>query len=347
MSTDASSPAHGRVVRRDDFASSRWLPGPHLPTIWASLWRRVPPLELAFERLELPDGDFVDLAWTPPRDAPLVIVLHGLEGSHTSRYARAVLALLERGGFRGVLMQFRGCGSMPNRLARSYHSGDTGDLAHLVDTLTQRMGTPPFAAIGYSLGGNVLLKWLGELGTTAPLRAAAAVSVPFDLAACADRLGRGFSRLYQRQLVTSMQRKYRAKFSDGEGPLRPADVPRHATFWTWDDAVTAPLHGFRDVHDYYARSSCRSFLHAIRVPTLVVQAEDDPFVPASAIPRANELGPPVTLELTRGGGHVAFIGGASPWRHDYWCEPRLVAFLRGVAGHMRAGNDVDEYNATP
>jgi predicted alpha/beta-fold hydrolase len=165
--------------------------------------------------------------------------------------------------------------------------------------------------------------------------------------ACADRLGRGFSRLYQRQLVGSMRRKYRAKFSDREGPLPLADVARHATFWHWDDAVTAPLHGFRDVHDYYARSSCRQFLHGIRIPTLIVHAEDDPFVPASAIPRAAELGPPVTLELTRGGGHVAFIGGASSWHHDYWCEPRVVAFLGDVARRNQAGAGGDGYNAGP
>lgn len=335
------------MIRRDDFAPSRWLPGPHLPTIWASLWRRPPPLELDFERLELPDGDFVELAWTRPCEAPLVIVLHGLEGSHASRYARALLALLERAGFRGVLLQFRGCGGSPNRLARSYHSGDTADLAHLVEVLTRRAGTPPCAAVGYSLGGNVLLKWLGEQGAAAPLAAAAAVSVPFDLAACADRLGRGFSRLYQRQLVTSMQRKYRAKFADRAGPLQAAEIARHGTFWAWDDAVTAPLHGFRDVHDYYARSSCRQFLRDIRVPTLIVQADDDPFVPASAIPRADELGPPVTLELTRGGGHVAFIGGTSPWHHGYWCEPRLVDFLCRTARPARASTGGAGYNAAP
>ncbi|MEQ8495463.1 MAG: alpha/beta fold hydrolase, partial [Gammaproteobacteria bacterium] len=154
--------AHGRVVRRSDFVPAPWLPGRHLQTIWASLCRRPAPVALHFEHLDLPDGDFLELAWTPPRRAPLVVVLHGLEGSHGSSYARALLGLLHEAGLRGVLLQFRGCSGRPNRLDRSYHSGDTGDLDYLVRLVSARTGAPPCAVVGYSLGGNVTLKWLGE-----------------------------------------------------------------------------------------------------------------------------------------------------------------------------------------
>lgn len=318
-----------------DYAPAPWLPGPHLPTLWASLCRRVPPIALEFERVELPDGDFLDLAWTPPRDAPVVLVLHGLEGSHRSSYARALLAALHDAGYRGVLMMFRGCSGEPNRLARGYHSGDTGDLAHVVALLTARHGRPPFAAVGYSLGGNVLLKWLGETGDACPLATAVAVSVPFDLAACATKLARGASRLYQRHLVTSMQRAFIAKFGTGTNPLGIDDVRRLDSFWAFDDQVVAPLHGFRDAPDYYARSSSRQYLARIAVPTLVLHAADDPFVPREAVPTAEELAPAVTLELAARGGHVGFVTGAVPGRARYWLEPRILAAL--AAQRARSG----------
>ncbi|MEQ8661022.1 MAG: hydrolase [Gammaproteobacteria bacterium] len=328
----AGMPAHGRVVRRGDFVPAAWLPGRHLATIWASLCRRPPPVALQFEHLDLPDGDFLELAWTRPRAAPVVIVLHGLEGSHGSAYVRALLGLLDGAGLRGVLLQFRGCSGRPNRLDRSYHSGDTGDLDFLVRLVTARTGAPPCAVVGYSLGGNVTLKWLGELGAAAPVQTAVAVSVPFDLGACADYLDRGFSRLYQRRLVGSMRRKLEAKFGARPAPLDLAGLHRLRSFRAFDNAVTAPLHGFRDAVDYYERASCRPYLRHIRTPTLIVHAEDDPFVPRSAIPRAAELAPGVTLELTSAGGHVAFVTGRLPWRAQYWCEARILAHLCDVIG---------------
>ncbi len=323
----AGADAHGRVVQRTDFVAAPWLPGPHLPTIWASLCRRPPPLAVTFEHLDLPDGDFLELAWAGPADAPVVIVLHGLEGSHGSSYARALLAGLDAAGLRGVVLQFRGCSGRPNRLDRSYHSGDTGDLDYLVGLIERRSGRPPCAVVGYSLGGNVTLKWLGERGAAAPVSTAVAISVPFDLGACADYLDQGFSRLYQRRLVGSMRRKFASKFASRPAPIDPGALHRLRSFRAFDDAITAPLHGFRDAVDYYERASCRPFLRRIAVPTLIVHADDDPFVPPSAIPQAAELAPPVTLELTRGGGHVAFLSGRVPWRSQYWCEARIVSHL--------------------
>jgi len=321
------SRAHGRILAPADFTPAAWLPGPHLPTLWAGLCRPLAAVPLRFERIELPDGDFLDLAWTPLTAGPLVLILHGLEGSHASSYARAMLAALDAAGYRGVLMHFRGCSGEPNRLDRSYHSGDTGDCAYLVELLGRREGHAPGAIIGYSLGGNVLLKWLGELGVACPLATAVAVSVPFDLAACATRLDQGASRMYQRRLVRSLQAKFRTKFAARPAPLTIGDVRRLDTFWRFDDAVTAPLHGFRDAADYYARSSSRPMLGTIAVPTLILHAQDDPFVPAHAIPRAAELAPAVTLELAPGGGHVGFVSGRVPGRAEYWLERRILAHL--------------------
>ncbi len=337
MTTDARIPSrHGRIIERGDFCASRWLPGPHLPTIWASVGRRPPRVPLRFERVELADGDFLDLAWTGRREGPVVLVLHGLEGSHESSYARAILHALDAAGYRAVLLHFRGCSGEPNRLDRNYHSGDTGDLALIAAHIATRTGRPPYAAIGYSLGGNVLLKWLGETGAANPLTTAVAVSVPFDLAACATRLNQGFSRLYQHRLVRSMRDKYLAKFATRPSPLAIADVRRLNTFWTFDDQVTAPLHGFRDADDYYRRSSSRQFLSRIAVPTLIVHAHDDPFVPATAIPSAAELAPATTLELTARGGHVAFIGSSGARAGD-WLESRILTHLRDQKA-QRANN---------
>ncbi|MGR8918740.1 MAG: hydrolase [Gammaproteobacteria bacterium] len=322
MARGTDAPGHGRRIERGDFRPHLLLPGPHLPTIWASACRPRPRPAVTFERLELPDGDFLDLAWHGPRAGPLVLLLHGLEGSVESSYVRALLAALDAAGYRGVLMHFRGCSGEMNRLDRSYHSGDTGDLEFVVRHLTEREGRAPVAAVGYSLGGNVLLKWLGELGAAAPLATAVAVSVPFDLAACADRLDQGFSRFYQRRLVSSLKQKFLHKFSGREAPVAVGDVHRLDTFWQFDDAVTAPLHGFSGADAYYRLSSSRQYLSGIRTPTLIVHAEDDPFVPAAAIPDASELAAGVTLEVTAGGGHVGFVGTGG-----YWLERRILAHL--------------------
>lgn len=321
-----SATAHG-VVAHANFKPTPWLPGPHLPTIWASLCRPLPAVDLESERVELPDGDFVDLHWARDNGGAVVLILHGLEGSHESPYARGMLAALNNAGYRGVLLNFRGCSGVPNRLDRNYHSGDTGDVAYIAEVIEKRSNQPLFAAIGYSLGGNVLLKWLGERGLQMDLKTAVAVSVPFDLGACATRLDQGFSRVYQWRLIRSMKNKLKEKFRDRTAPLKLDDVDSLTAFWTYDDAVTAPLHGFKDVRDYYSSSSSRQFLDRIDRPTLILQARNDPFVPASAIPTAPELGAKVRVELCRGGGHVGFVSGWLPGRYSYWLERRIVDHL--------------------
>jgi predicted alpha/beta-fold hydrolase len=309
------------------FVPAWWCRGPHAQTLWARLARRVPEVRFRRERLELPDGDFIDLDWSESGSGPIVIVLHGLEGSSGSPYARGLMHAIEQRGWRGVVMHFRGCSGEPNRLARSYHSGDTGDLSCFVNTLRRREPRTPLAVVGYSLGGNVLLKWLGKAGAAAPLRAAVAVSVPFVLGGAADRLNQGFSRLYQWQLLRSLRRNVAEKRRRMRLPLGIEDLSTLRSFRDFDEHVTAPLHGFDGADHYYGVSSSRQYLKGIAVPTLVLHSSDDPFMTEAAIPAKNELSESVALEISPHGGHVGFVAGTWPWRARYWLEQRIPAYL--------------------
>lgn len=314
------------MIIESDFSAPIWLRNPHAQTIWASRLRRSPPLRLRAERLELPDADFVDLAWCDAGQGPLIVVFHGLEGGVASPYAVGIMAAARSNGWAALTMHFRGCSGVANRLPRGYHSGDTGDIRFLLNTMRARYPQRPLAAVGYSLGGNALLKYLAEEGSDAPLRAACAVSVPFDLAVAAQRLDTGASRFYQWLLVRAMKRRVYAKLKAMDSPIPVATIMRHRNFRSFDDAVTAPLHGFRDVDHYYAESSCGQYLRDIVVPTLIVQARDDPFLYPKAIPGPDALSAAVRLELSQTGGHVGFVYG-SPWRPRYWLEERIPAFF--------------------
>lgn len=308
------------------FTPAWWCRNPHLQTILPNRLRPSPAIRLRRERVELPDGDFVDIDWTPRATGPIVLLLHGLQGSSRSRYARGLARAFDRAGWRGAVIHFRGCSGEPNRLPRGYHSGETGDSAYLARLLKEREPATPLAAVGVSLGGNVLLKWLGESGTASPLAAAVAVSVPFLLDRAADRLETGFARLYQWELLYSLRRALDMKRRAVPLPIA-ADLGRFKRMREFDDHVTAPLHGFRDSAHYYAECSSRKFLAGIRVPTLLIQARDDPFMSADVIPRAHELPACVTLEVHPHGGHVGFVGGAWPWRPRYYLEERVPDFI--------------------
>lgn len=315
------------MIAESDFRPPAWLRDPHLQTITASQLRPSPPLRVRRERIELPDGDFLDLDWAGNGGGPVLLVLHGLAGSIRSKYARGLMKRMLETGWRAVLMHFRGASGEPNRLPRSYHSGETGDIDFIVRLLREREPHTPMAVAGYSLGGNVLLKWLGERGGNAPICAAAAVSVPFDLNAATVRMQHGLSRLYQRHLLRGLRAAARLKL-----PLAAiettADLRRLRTFPAFDDHLTAPLHGFRDADDYYRRASSRPYLPRIRVPTLIVHALDDPFMSAAAVPGPNEVPDPIRLELSRHGGHVAFIAADRGGRPYFWLERRIPSFLR-------------------
>ena len=311
-----------------EFTPAWWLPSPHLQTLWPVFFRKrdLPPLSR--ERFELPDGDFIDLAWGENPARPVVLVVHGLEGSLNSHYA-GLLRLLQAEGYCPVFMHFRGCSGEPNRLARSYHSGDTGDLKAVVSHISEVTGKPVFAAVGFSLGGNALLKWLGQSGSGNPVSRAVAVSVPFVLSDAADRLSRGVSRLYERHLLRSLRQSYRTKFSRIASPL-DVDVESLNGFREFDDRITAPLHGFRDVDHYYGDSSCRQYLKSIRTATRIIHAEDDPFMYPRSVPGESELSASVELLLAKQGGHVGFISGKLPWKPVYWHEAKIMEFLNNT-----------------
>jgi hypothetical protein len=225
-------------------------------------------------------------------------------------------------------MHFRGCSGEHNRLPRTYHSGDTSDLAYLVNILQQREPDQEFAAIGYSMGGNVLLKWLGETGALNPLKAAIAVSVPFELTKAAYRLQKGFSRFYQWYLLRCLRRRLLKKYQHVAAPIEINKLVSASSLRDIDNELTAPLYGFRDADDYYASTSSRQYLRFIQVPTLLVHAKDDPFMTEEVIPEPDEYSESVKLEVTDRGGHVGFVAGHLPWRPVYWLEKRVPVFLR-------------------
>jgi predicted alpha/beta-fold hydrolase len=309
------------------FAPARWLPGPHAQTIFGTLFRRPPHVPLARERWELKDGDFVDVdRLEGPQGAPLLAVLHGLEGSSSAHYIRGLLWQAHARGWRALALNFRGCSGELNRLLRSYHSGETGDLGELI--ARARNESDRIALVGCSLGGNVLVKWLGEQGALLPreIKAAVAVSVPFDLAACSRALdGPGFwPFVYRTRFLRTLKRKALHKLARFPGAYDAERVRRARSLFEYDDAVVASVHGFADAPDYYAQSSSGPYLARVRAPLLLLSAEDDPFIPASSIPRAAPAN--VTLEVWPQGGHLGFVEGP-PWRPGFYAERRALEFL--------------------
>ena len=327
---EAMTTGYGRIAA-SDFTPAWWLPGPHLQTLWPALARRAQPIPMTRERFELPDGDFVDLDWAGD-SGPIVVILHGLQGSSRSPHVRGLLGAFLRRGWRGAVMHFRGCSGEPNRLLRTYHGGETGDIGHVMRRLRERCPTAPIAAVGFSLGGNVLLKWLAERGAAAEITAAAAISVPFCLARVADRVERGFSRVYRRHFIADLRRTILEKFRHRPGPLHLDAVRRVSSFRDFDTRVTAPLHGFRDARHYYCAASCRKYLRDIARPTLIVHACDDPLMTRDIVPDREELSPSICLELSAAGGHAGFIEGGAPWAARYWLEDRIPRFFAGRRG---------------
>jgi len=298
----------------DAFRAPRWLPGGNLQTIWPALCSRRPP-ELAWrrERWDTPDGDFVDLDFADAgASAPLLVLLHGLEGSSRSHYALAFAAWAQRHGWQFVVPHWRGCSGELNRAPRAYHSGDHEEVAWLLQRLRARAGAP-LHVVGVSLGGNALLRWAGEAGASAAalVKAVAAVSAPLDLTASGLAIGSGFNRLtYTGMFLRSMKPKALAKLVQHPGLFDRERLLAARTLYEFDNVFTAPLHGFRDTDDYWARASAKPHLDRIAVRTLALNARNDPFVPAASLPRSGTKH--LTLWQPDHGGHVGFPGGRFP-----------------------------------
>lgn len=324
--------AHGQVIT-SDFQPAAWLRNRHLQTIYPSFpWARGPRANLKRELLELPDGDVTVVDRLVPRtetdfDAPLLVLLHGLESSAESNYAQQLLNAADSRGWNAVVLHFRDCGDYRNRLPRRYHAGETNDLRYFLNQLRLDGYAGPVMTVGYSLGGNVLLKYMGEEGAVSPVESAVAVCVPLDLQRCADALTLGFSRVYQRHLLKRMKEAVRRKFDEHTAAFDWHRAMNAKTFGEFDDAVTAPLHGFEGKDDYYETCSSVHYLKDIERPTLIVNAVDDPFMMPDMLPEADKLSPQVTLELSEFGGHVGFISGGTPWRPQFYLPGRILEFL--------------------
>lgn len=324
-----------------EFVPAWFLPGPHLQTVWGRIARPRNAVPFHRESLTTPDGDELLLDHLQPAGpgrsagSPHFVLLHGLEGSSFSVYMQGVLRVIAREGCGATAINFRSCARdprdlsrmIPNRTARLYHSGETGDFDFVLRTLAARMPQARFLAFGASLGGNVLLKWLGEHARDQRVAAAATISVPYDLGAGADHLDRTrIGRLYVARFLATLRKK--CERPEIASRIDAPAARRSRNFREFDDAATAPLHGFADADDYYTTSSSMHFLGSITVPTLSLSAEDDPFVPPEVLPRARKAASAqVDVRTTPAGGHVGFIGGSAPWRCEYWAEELIVRWL--------------------
>jgi predicted alpha/beta-fold hydrolase len=321
-----------RIPALTPYRAPAWLRGGHAQTIWPSYLRR-PVVALRRERVEIGDGDFWDFDWLAApaaAQAPLVVLFHGLEGSTQSHYARALFFHLAALGWRGVVPHFRGCSGELNRLPRAYHSGDHAEVATMLAAIRAR-AAPGAAvyAVGVSLGGSALLNWVGRAqgDATRLVAAAVAVSTPLDLTAAGHAIARGANRIYTHYFLRTLKPKALAMAARFPGTLDAARIRSVRSMWEFDETVTSRLHGFAGADDYWSSASSKAWLPAIELPTLVLNAQNDPFIPATSLPRRDEASTAVTLEQPRDGGHAGFPVGPAPGRLD-WLPRRIIHFFR-------------------
>ncbi len=326
---------HRNHSNYEPFQPAYGLTHRHLQTMFSTLFRKQSTPAIELERFELNDGDFVDCYWhhRPVKNSqkPIVVLFHGLAGSFKSPYIQGMMNALEKENFSSVLMHFRGCSGKINRLPRSYHSGDTADAKAWIESLQQRYPHSPLFTIGFSLGGNMLLKLLGEWGDSAPLCAAVSVSAPLQLDICADRMNRGFSRFYQYILLKELKRgllkKYKKFDMQALLGIDEAEVAQLNSFWAFDDVYTGPVHGFNFASDYYQQSSSKQYLQKISTKTLIIHALDDPFMSPEVLPDKDSISPSVQLEVHNNGGHLGFVGGHL-FKPQYWLENRISHYFK-------------------
>jgi uncharacterized protein len=330
MNNQTSEHKVGLLVN-STYAPPWWLPGGHLQTIYARSLARNYQMNYRRARWETPDGDFIDLDWTRSSgdESKLLVVFHGLEGCSRSHYALSLMSMAQQLGWRGVVPHFRGCGGELNRLPRAYHSGDSAEIDWILRRLKNEFSNSDICVVAVSLGGNMFLKWLGEAGSGADavIYRAVAVSAPVDLPAAASVLDFGHCRaIYTRRFLRSLREKMLAKISQHGLAIDPAAMRDCSTFRQFDDLYTAPMHGFKDADDYWTRASSKPWLKQIQIPTLLINARNDPLFPAAALPTDAEVSASVTLEFPDSGGHVGFVAGAFPGSLD-WVPQRIADFF--------------------
>jgi predicted alpha/beta-fold hydrolase len=308
------------------FKAAKGLGNAHLQSMYPTIARHRLKVSTQRERLELPDGDFIDLEWQREGIGPIVILLHGMAGNLDSPYIKGMLQELKAIGWRGVMMYYRGCSGVPNRLNKTYHLGQTDDFAFTLNHLKKHYPDTPIFAIGYSMGGNILLKWLGENPEQTILNAAVTVSAPYDLRASSVAIRRGGGRIYQWLLMRDLRRYIRSKYKYPNAPINTTKIPSIKSFWDLDEKITAPVNGFKSAIDYYNKASCKRFIKHITSPTLIIHALDDPLIPKKTLPKDSELSKTVTMEISETGGHVGFISGNL--QHPiFWLDGRIIAYL--------------------
>ena len=325
------------------YVAPAWLPGGHAQTIFPALQRRL-AIRYRRQRVDTPDGDFVDLDWLDVTSAgsaavPLVVLFHGLEGNSSSHYALALMRHLAGIGWRGVVPHFRGCSGEPNRLPRAYHSGDHAEVGWMLATIRRLEPAAPLFAVGVSLGGSALLNWLGREEHRAGeiVAAAAAVSTPLDLTAAGIAIEQGLNRVYSLHFRGTLVPKALGMARRFPGVLDADAIARVDSMYAFDDVVTAPLHGFRDTDDYWTRASAKPVLGRIQVPTLLLNARNDPFLPEAALPGRADVSREVRLEFPEEGGHAAFVSAPFPGNID-WMPRRITGFFEeAMAERVRMG----------
>lgn len=329
-----------------EFTPAWWCRGRHVQTIWRTQFGMTPTLPIQRKRWETPDDDFLDLDFLEPSDSmpnpekqPTVLFLHGLEGSSRSKYIVGMLRCVQKMNWRGVALNFRSCSGEMNRQPRFYHSGETRDIDWVIGKLKLQYPSSPLFAVGFSLGGNALLKWLGEqCNQEDNIRAAVAISVPFDLKIAAHKIDHGFGKIYGQTFLKTLKKKALIKERRYPGLVDRNAVRRITSYVEFDNQVTAPIHGFKNHYDYWSRCSARNFISGIRCQTLIIHAKDDPFLPGQYLP-IEKLSQSkwITTDLPKTGGHVGFVEGIVPWKTSYWTEYRTMQFL---SKQESAKNDV-------
>ncbi len=317
------------MINTSSFNPKKWLANPHWQSMWPTfIMRGKPPLVSVRERLELSDGDFVDLEWcSTDENLPILILLHGVTGNINSPYIKYLVPALKEHQWCPVMMYYRGYSGDHNRLDIMTHAGKTDDFGCVVNELHQRFPTRPIAALGFSQGANMLLKYLGEQGANTPLTCAVAVSPPFQLRSISNRVRRGASQFYQWYLLRDLKAFYRNKFQYRPGIIDLNKLNHCHSFWQFDDEITAPIHGFKNAVDYYRQASCAKYLPDIRIPTLILHAKDDPIMTPEIIPTYDQLSDSTTLEISEHGGHLGFVEG-SLFKPKFWLNERIPPFLQ-------------------